>query len=75
MRSARKLEFSAAGPKKRIPIIYSTFEGDLMRYSGRVVEKSPTPDDPWITCELEGTNQDGRQILTGRCTLVLPSRR
>lgn len=54
---------------------YSTFEGDLMRYSGRVAEKSPTPDDPWITCELEGTNQDGRQILTGRCTLVLPARR
>ena len=53
---------------------YSTFEGDLMRYTGRVVEKSSNPDDPWIICELEGENQEGRQILTGRCTLALPLR-
>ena len=35
-----------------------TFEGDLILYSGTVAEKSPTPKDPWITCNLEGKNQD-----------------
>ncbi len=54
---------------------YSTFEGDLMRFSGQAVAKSESPDDPWLECELEGHNQDDRQILTGRCTVVLPNRR
>lgn len=49
-----------------------TFEGDLMRYTGQVVEKSADPDDPWIACDLEGSNQDGQRTLTGRCTIVLP---
>ena len=53
---------------------HPTFEGDLMRYSGRVTEKSSTPEDPWVTCEMEGKNQEGQQILTGRCTVVFPSR-
>jgi acyl dehydratase len=51
-----------------------TFEGDLMRYAGRVVEKSPDPDAPWIACDLEGSNQDGQRTLTGRCTILLPRR-
>lgn len=53
---------------------HSTFEGDTMRFSGRVVEKSSDPSDPWIACEVEGKNQEGRQILTGRCTLIIPPR-
>jgi acyl dehydratase len=53
---------------------YSTFEGDTMRFDSRVVEKSADPSDPWIACELEGKNQDGKQILTGRCTLIFPHR-
>jgi acyl dehydratase len=52
----------------------STYEGDMMRFAGTVVEKSPTVDDPWIVCELDGQNQDGVQIVHGRCTLLLPSR-
>ena len=51
-----------------------TIEGDLMRFSGTVVEKSPAAGDPWLTCEIEGTNQDGEQIVRGQCTVVLPSR-
>lgn len=54
---------------------YSTFEGDLMRFSGRIVGKSIEPSAAAIIAELEGTNQDNKQILTGRCTLVLPRRR
>jgi acyl dehydratase len=54
--------------------IYSTFEGDMMRYSGRVIEKSIDPEGPSIVCELEGKNQDERPILTGRCTLSLAQR-
>jgi acyl dehydratase len=53
---------------------YSTFEGDLMNFSGRVIEKSPDPSDSWITCALDGKNQTDKQILTGRCTLILPRR-
>ena len=49
----------------------STFEGDMMRFSGRIVEKSTDPTDPWVICELYGTNQDDQQILSGRCTLIL----
>jgi hypothetical protein len=53
---------------------HSTFEGDLMRFAGRVVEKSQEPGDPWIDCELAGKNQDDKQILTGRCRVTLPRR-
>lgn len=52
----------------------STFEGDTMRFAARAAEKSPDPGDPWIRCEVEGTNQEGRRILTGECTLLLPRR-
>ena len=53
---------------------YSTFEGDTMRFVARAVEKSPDRADPWIRCELQGANQEGRGILVGQCTLVLPCR-
>jgi acyl dehydratase len=52
---------------------YSTFEGDMMRFLARVVDKA-MDSSQWIVCELEGKNQDDRQILTGRCTLILPRR-
>ena len=54
---------------------YSTFEGDKMHFSGRVVEKSADLSDSWIACDVEGKNQDGREILTGSCTLLMPVRR
>jgi len=54
---------------------YSTFEGDLMRFGGRVLDKVTETFDSWITCDLEGKNQANRQILTGRCTLILPRRK
>jgi acyl dehydratase len=53
---------------------YPTFEGDRMRFSGLVVERAPTAADPWLVCELTGHNQDGQPILSGRCTVTLPSR-
>ncbi len=53
---------------------YSTFEGDTMRFAARAVEKSPDRADPWFRCEIEGANQEGREILVGQCTLVLPRR-
>ena len=53
---------------------YSTFEGDMMRFSARIAEKSPNIADPWVICELQGGNQDDKKILTGRCTLILPMR-
>jgi acyl dehydratase len=49
-----------------------TFEGDSMRFGGRVAEKSASADDPWLRCELEVTNQDGQTVITGQCTVTLP---
>jgi acyl dehydratase len=60
--------------KMSIRHTYSTFEGDTMRFSAQVVAKSTDPADPWVICELQGTNQNDQQILTGRCTLILPTR-
>ena len=54
--------------------IYSTFEGDMMRFGGYITEKSQDARDPWITCSLEGKNADDKQILTGSCRLVIPNR-
>lgn len=53
---------------------HPTHEGDRMEFSGRVVEKSPSNQDPWLTMELKGQNQDGREILRGQCTVRLPTR-
>ncbi len=50
---------------------FPTFEGDLMRFSAKVIERSPDASEPWIVCELIGKNQEDRQILTGQCTLLL----
>ena len=51
-----------------------TFEGDLMIYGARVVEKSASAAEPWVACEVDGKNQDGQQIITGQCTLTIPAR-
>jgi acyl dehydratase len=53
---------------------YSTFEGDLMRFAAKIREKSADSLENWILCDLEGTNQETRQILIGHCTLLLPKR-
>jgi acyl dehydratase len=52
----------------------STYEGDMQRYSATVAEKSADPENPWVIFDMDGRNQDGEQILRGRCTLVLPPR-
>lgn len=49
-----------------------TLEGDVMRFGGRVVEKSGSADDPWVACEVQGTNQRDEQIITATCVVVLP---
>lgn len=64
------------GTLRRLSLRHSrpTYEGDLMRFSGRASAKSERADDPWLACDLEGRNQDGAVILTGQCTVMLPSR-
>lgn len=52
----------------------STYEGDMQCFSATVAEKSPDPENPWVIFDMDGRNQDGEQILRGRCTLVLPRR-
>ena len=68
-----------AGPRgflKKMSVRHttSTYEGDMQRYAGTVIEKSTDPDHPWIVCELDGRNQDGQEIIRGRCTVALPRR-
>jgi acyl dehydratase len=53
---------------------YPTYEGDLMKFGATVVERSSEEANPTVTCELEGQNQEGRGILSGRCTVRLPRR-
>ncbi len=52
----------------------STYEGDMQRYGGTVVEKSADSEKPWIVIELDGRNQNDEQIIAGRCTMLLPRR-
>jgi len=52
----------------------STHEGDMQRYSGTVVEKSDDPDKPWLVIDIDGQDQNGNQIIAGRCTMLLPRR-
>jgi|SRR5579871_1062832 len=60
--------------KMSIRHLASTFEGDMQRYSVKVTGKSPDPAEPWVACEFEGRNQDGTVLLTGTCTLTIPTR-
>jgi acyl dehydratase len=53
---------------------HPTSEGDLMRYSGKVLETSTVHGQRWINCELVGRNQEGDEILKGSCSLILPLR-
>lgn len=67
------------GPKGQLNKVslrhtYSTFEGDSIYYSGTISEVSPSLASPWVRCEIEGKNQEGRQILTGSCVLIVPAR-
>jgi acyl dehydratase len=55
--------------------VASTLEGDFQIYTMTVVEKSEDPKDSQVTCEIEGRNQEDKQILTGRCTVTLPARK
>ena len=66
----------ARGWLQRFGVRYTapTYEGDLMRSVGQVLARSADRDAPWIACELEGSNQDGQRTLTGRCTILLPTR-
>jgi acyl dehydratase len=57
--------------KLRVRHTAPTLEGDVMRYAGTVTDKSGDPADPWIACELEGTNQREERILIGSCVLQL----
>jgi acyl dehydratase len=50
----------------------STHEGEMQRYSATVTEKSNDPESPWIKVDVDGRDQDGQQILTAKCTLLLP---
>lgn len=55
--------------------VASTLEGDFQIYTMTVVEKSDDPKDSQVTCQVEGRNQDDKQILTGRCSVTLPTRK
>ena len=60
------------GPRgwlKKISVrhIYSTFEGDTMRFAAKIVEKSSDPLDSWIACDLivEQTKRTNKFLPAG----------
>lgn len=60
--------------RMRVRHLAPTSEGDRMRFRGHVLQTSGTVAEPWVVCEVEGRDQDDRQILTGQCTLALQTR-
>jgi acyl dehydratase len=58
--------------KLRVRHVAPTFEGDMLRCSARVTEKSKRADGTAISCEVEGKNQQDEQVLIGSCVLLVP---
>ena len=58
--------------KLRVRHMAPTFEGDMLRYTARVTEKSVRPGGTAVTCDVEGRNQNDEQILVGNCVVILP---
>ncbi len=56
--------------KLRVRHTAPTLEGDLMRFAATVVEKSANAADPWIACDVVGTNQDGVAIMTAHAVVL-----
>jgi acyl dehydratase len=58
--------------KLRVRHLAPTFEDDMLRYTARVAEKSVQGDRTTLTCEVDGRNQNGEQVLTGSCVVAVP---
>jgi acyl dehydratase len=59
--------------KLRVRHTAPTFEGDLLRYSARIIDTETRADGIAISCEVEGKNQQNEQVLVGSCLVLLPS--
>jgi acyl dehydratase len=57
--------------KMRVRHLAPTFEGDMLRFSARITEKSRRDGGTAIFCEVEGKNQKDEQVLVGSCVLVV----
>jgi acyl dehydratase len=60
--------------KMKVRHVAPTFEGDMLRYSVRVAEKSAQGPAVTLTCDVEGSNQQNEKVLTGSCTLTVSPR-
>ena len=49
-----------------------TYLGDIIRCSGRVVEKLEEDGQRWVRVEVQSANQDGRTKIVGEVLVVLP---
>ena len=58
--------------KLRVRHVAPTFEGDMLRCSAHITEKSRHNGGTAIFCEVEGKNQKDEQVLIGSCILVVP---
>jgi acyl dehydratase len=57
----------------RVRHVAPTLEGDMLRYTARVIETSKRADgDTAISCDVEGKNQKDEQILVGTCIVLVP---
>jgi acyl dehydratase len=57
--------------KMKVRHVAPTFEGDMLRYSVRVADKSVQGPAVTLICDVEGSNQQYEKVLTGSCTLTL----
>jgi acyl dehydratase len=59
--------------KLRVRHTAPTFEGDRLHYSAQVTEIARREDGTAITCDVEGKNQQGEQVLVGSCVVLVPN--
>jgi acyl dehydratase len=59
--------------KLRVRHTAPTLEGDVMRFAATVVEKSADAGDPWVACDVAGTNQDDVTIVAAHAVVTLPT--
>lgn len=53
---------------------YPAYPGDTLTMSGRVTEKYVKGDDNYVECDILSENQEGKTVLRGTATVILPSK-
>ena len=52
----------------------NVFPGDTLTFQGQVARKYLQDDEGFVDCETRAENQNGRRVMLGRSTVILPRR-